>query len=171
MIVVDEKIRTLQRAIHSLESSIDAARGSMNASAKKKWSLERRLAEVESVYSRARGAVADDAYDCRMAQQECAQRLEEATSGLAAETRAIDSLYAARESNFDSDAAGSEIIRCLSSEIERCRREIEAASSEYSQACAREQQAVSSRQRYVRSARDLAAQDEATVCVWESTRY
>lgn len=168
---VDDKIRSLQRSIHSLESSIDAARSSMNASAEKKRSFERRLAEVESIYSRARGTVAGDACDCRAAQQECAQRLEEATSGLAAETRVIDSLYAARESNFGSDGEGSEIIRCLSCEIERCRREIEAASSEYSQACAREQQAVSSRQRYVRSARNLADQDEATVCVWESTRY
>lgn len=167
----DDSIRSMQRAIHALEDVIRNARGEMSAASQKRRLYERRLSEVSSIHSRLQGSVLHHSTDCGAAQDACKSRLDVATSGIGKEADLLDSLERATEKSVLMDYRGSEIEGCITREINRCKQEIDEAMAEYSRASATEQQASSSRSGYVRSARALATDPDATVQVWESTRY
>ncbi len=167
----DDSIRAMQRTIHALEGTINSARSNMRAAAEKKRKYEQRLSEVQSVNSRLHGALSEDSANCQAAQRSFANRLDAATAGYGREPWLLDSLSGCAEARIESDSEGSEIDGYIRLEINRCRREIDTAAAAYSSASADERQALSSRSYYVGRARDLASSPDATVQVWESTRY
>lgn len=167
----DDSIRSMLRTAHSLERAIDQARRDMTAASEKKKQYERRLGEVQSIYSRLHGAVSGDSTDCRAVQRACKNRLDAATMGFGREADLLDSLDYGTEKAVEQDDRGCEMSSHIVQEISRCRQEIDAASASYASASSRERQALSSRSYHIKMAKDLAASSDATVKVWESTRY
>ena len=167
----DDSIRSVQRAIRELEKAVDSARGDMKTAMVRKKEYERRLCELTSINSRLHGMVSNSSAECGSAQRLCNSRLWAATRGLGRAPGLMDSLVRAVEVPVESDDRVCEIDTDIRREIDRCRQEIEAAAAAYLIASVAEQRACDSRSYYVGRARELAVSPDATVQVWESSRY
>lgn len=168
---IDDSIRSMQRTIHALEATVNSARNNMRLAAEKKRKYEQRLSEVQSINARLHGPVSGASTDCQRDQRLFANRLDAATTGFGREPELLDSLSGGAEVKIESDGRGCEIDMYIRREIDHCHREIDSAAAAYSSASVDEQQALSSRSYYVGRARDLADSPDATVNVWESSRY
>lgn len=167
----DVSINRLLGNIRSEERAIDAARASRSAAQADLDRYQRRLDEVSAIKKTLSGAMNDFAADVISSQTRAQESVGSSTSGYAHESRLVGQFQSDREQSTEGDGICSQIHSALQQEIGRCQGEIESAQSRIRAADASESSAQSRRSSYLRNARNLANEDDATVKVNARTRY
>lgn len=167
----DSSINRLLGNIRGEERAIDAARASRSAAQADLDRYQRRLEEVSAIKRSLSGAMNDFAAGVLSSQERAEDSVGASTSGYSYESRLVGQLQSDRERSTEGDGTCSQIHSALQQEIGRCQGEIEGAQSRIRAADASESSAQSRRSSYLRSARNLANEDDATVKVNARTRY
>lgn len=171
MTSIDKSINRLLDDVDREERSIDQARANRSAARADLRTYEARLEEVRAVKTTLGAAMNDRAGDVRNSQTRTCDELDEGTGGLSRGAGVAADIRDDLEKTTEADDTCSQVHAYLQAEIDRCGREISDASGRISAADRQESAAQSRRSSYVRSARTLADNSEATVRVNVRARY
>lgn len=167
----DRSINRLLGDIRSEERAIDAARASRSAAKARMGTYQKRLEELNSIKSALAGAMNDRAGDVLSRQRETYDLLSAFSSGYGYEGVLQSQLQSDQEKSTEADGTCSQVHEAIQSEMNRCKSEIEGAQAQINAADAQESSAQSRRSSYLRSAQNLAKEDDATVRVNARARY